>query len=120
AIVISAIKLCFECGHEMMDAQADDEFVGNVRLAAERVAGVDAIEKLYVRKTGLEHLVDIHVQVDGTLSVADGHRIGHRVKTQLLDQFPTIRDVLVHLEPHSKDDLQDESQMSIASKSSNN
>jgi cation diffusion facilitator family transporter len=123
AIVVSAIKLCFECGHEMMDAQADDDFVKDVRLAAANVAGVAAIEKLFVRKTGMENLVDIHVQVDGEMSVADGHRIGHNVKKQLLQRFHTIRDVLVHLEPHADDEPASEarsveSQTSIASKSS--
>jgi divalent metal cation (Fe/Co/Zn/Cd) transporter len=33
--------------------------------------------------------------------VAEGHRIGHLVKDQLLERFPNVRDVLVHLEPHT-------------------
>ena len=59
-----------------------------------------AVEKLWVRKTGLEYLTDIHIEVDEKLSVAEGHRIGHCVKDRLLDAFPGVRDVLVHLEPH--------------------
>jgi divalent metal cation (Fe/Co/Zn/Cd) transporter len=34
-----------------------------------------------------------------SISVAAGHRIGHQVKDRLLERFPNLRDVLVHLEP---------------------
>ena len=48
-----------------------------IRQQAAAVPGARAVEKLWVRKTGLEYLADIHVQVDGSLSVEEGHRIGH-------------------------------------------
>jgi divalent metal cation (Fe/Co/Zn/Cd) transporter len=34
------------------------------------------------------------------MTIAEGHRIGHRVKDRLLARFPVLRDVLVHLEPY--------------------
>jgi divalent metal cation (Fe/Co/Zn/Cd) transporter len=57
------------------------------------------VEKLLVRKAGLEHLVDIHVEVDPEISVREGHAIGHAVKDRLLKQMVTVKDVLVHIEP---------------------
>ena len=83
-----------------MDPQADPQMVAEIRNVAEQVPGVCAIEKLSVRKTGLEYLTDIHIEVNKKLSVAEGHRIGHCVKDRLLGTFPAVRDVLVHLEPH--------------------
>jgi cation diffusion facilitator family transporter len=100
AIVWSSASLFRKSVFELMDMQAEDEVVGSVRRAAGEVPGVLGIEKLWVRKSGLEYLVDIHVEVDPLLTVAAGHAIGHRVKDRLLEQFPNIRDVLVHLEPH--------------------
>jgi divalent metal cation (Fe/Co/Zn/Cd) transporter len=58
------------------------------------------VEKLWVRKTGLEYLADIHIEVDASMTVAEGHRIGHCVKDRLVATFPALRDVLVHLEPY--------------------
>jgi divalent metal cation (Fe/Co/Zn/Cd) transporter len=53
-----------------------------------------------VRKSGLSHLVDIHVRVDGDLTVREGHDIAHAVKDALLASVPhTISDVSVHIEP---------------------
>ncbi len=84
---------------ELLDPQADAKVVAQVRLVAERVAGVQAVEKLWVRKTGIEYLVDIHIQVDPHMTVEEGHRIGHDVKDELILRFARIKDVLVHLEP---------------------
>ena len=53
-----------------------------------------------VRKSGLSHLVDIQVRVDGELTVREGHDIAHAVKDALIASAPhTITDVTVHIEP---------------------
>lgn len=99
-IIWSGAQLFRRSASELMDVQADEEFVQQVREAAESVADVRAVETLWVRKSGLEYFADIHIEVDQRLTVAQGHLIGHRVKDHLLAEFPTLRDVLVHLEPY--------------------
>ena len=99
AIVWTGCQLFRAAASELMDVQADPEFVDRVRTAALAVAGVRDVETLWVRKSGLEFFADIHVEVDPHLTVAAGHRIGHRVKDRLLADFANLRDVLVHLEP---------------------
>ncbi len=99
AILWSGARLFQSSTSELLDPQADSEFVEQIRAIAQSVAGVSAVEKLWVRKTGLEYLADIHIQVDANLSVEEGHLIGHRVKDRLLKKFASLRDVLVHLEP---------------------
>ncbi|MFN8706168.1 MAG: cation diffusion facilitator family transporter [Planctomyces sp.] len=100
AIIVSGIELFRKSGSELMDVQAEPEFVAQVRAAAMSVEGVADVETLWVRKSGLEYFADIHVEVDSEMTVARGHRIGHMVKNLLLDRFDVLRDVLVHLEPH--------------------
>lgn len=70
--------------------------VRSIALAVEEVAGVDEVR---VRRSGLMHLVDIHVEVEGSVPVSHGHEIGHRVKDALLESEVPILDVLVHVEP---------------------
>ena len=84
---------------ELMDRQAGPEVLEEVRREAAAVPGVQGVEKLFVRKTGLEHLVDIHIEVDPHISVREGHAIGHAVKDRLMGRIVTIKDVLVHIEP---------------------
>lgn len=99
AILISGVKLFRNSTSELLDPQADEQLVEQIRATAEQTPGVSQVEKLWVRKTGMEYLADIHIQVDAQLTVDEGHRIGHRVKDRLVEQFASLRDVLVHLEP---------------------
>ncbi|TWU19606.1 cation diffusion facilitator family transporter [Allorhodopirellula heiligendammensis] len=99
AIVWTGVHLFRSSASELMDVQADSGFVDQIREAAFSVEGVEDVETLWVRKSGLEYFADIHIEVDQNLTVAAGHRIGHRVKDHLLEQFVSLRDVLVHLEP---------------------
>jgi divalent metal cation (Fe/Co/Zn/Cd) transporter len=86
-----------------MDVQAEDTFVSRIEAEAKSDPEVLGVETLWVRKSGLEYFADIHLEVDPRLTIAEGHRIGHRVKDRLLQSFPTLRDVLVHLEPYPHD-----------------
>lgn len=84
---------------EIMDAAPPSEIVTNVRELAEAVPQVKFIEKCFVRKMGFDYYVDIHIGVDGNLTVTEGHRIAHAVKDTLLESELRVTDVLVHVEP---------------------
>jgi cation diffusion facilitator family transporter len=84
---------------ELMDRQAEPKVLDEVRREALIVPGVRGVEKVLVRKTGLEYLVDIHIEVDAEASVRDGHALGHAVKDRLMGKIATVKDVLVHIEP---------------------
>jgi cation diffusion facilitator family transporter len=103
AILWSGGRLLVRSTGELLDPQADATFVEQIRGVAKSVAGVRAVETLWVRKTGIEYFVDIHIQVDAQMSVEAGHRIGHQVKHELVSTFDRVKDVMVHLEPYYPD-----------------
>lgn len=85
---------------DIMDAAVGADFENEVRAIAGAVPGVLALDKCRVRKSGLSHLVDIQVRVDGEMSVREGHDIAHAVKDALIGSAPhSISDVTVHVEP---------------------
>jgi cation diffusion facilitator family transporter len=84
---------------EMMDAAPPPDLEHDVRAIASATPGVRALDKCRVRKSGLSHLVDIHIRVDGELSVREGHAIAHAVKDALLASPLGVTDVSVHVEP---------------------
>jgi cation diffusion facilitator family transporter len=86
---------------ELMDAAPAPALVVEIKSAAGRVAGVKRVEKCIVRKAGFQHFVDMHVEVDGGMSVREAHQIAHQVKDQVRQAVPSVRDVLVHIEPGS-------------------
>ena len=85
---------------DVMDTAAPKNFENEVRAVALAVPGVQALDKVRMRKSGLSHLVDIQVRVDGNLSVREGHAIAHAVKDALITSTSHgITDVTVHIEP---------------------
>jgi cation diffusion facilitator family transporter len=107
ALVVAAVilwaggSLFWSSLQELMDHQADPEFLALVRREAAAVPGVWGVEKLFVRKSGMEYLVDIHIEVDPEATVRVGHAVGHAVKDRLVERLVPIKDVLVHIEPAS-------------------
>jgi divalent metal cation (Fe/Co/Zn/Cd) transporter len=93
------VRLASPAVAEIMDAAPDPRVTQGVREAAMTAEGVARLEKCHARKMGTAYYVDLHVEVDGALSVGEGHRIAHRVKDAVRGSDPRIADVLVHIEP---------------------
>jgi divalent metal cation (Fe/Co/Zn/Cd) transporter len=85
-----------------MDEQADESVDDAIRQSARSVPGVKSIEKLRVRRSGMEYFADMHLEVDPQITVERGHEIGHDVKAKLVKEITALRDVLVHLEPFTE------------------
>ncbi len=85
--------------HEIMDTAPRGPIVDSVRNAAAAVPGVIEVEKCLIRKMGLDFYVDLHVGVNGSISVHEGHAIAHQVKRAIQQSDARIADVLVHIEP---------------------
>lgn len=83
---------------ELTDA-APDALVSDVRRVAAAVEGVRLVEKVLARKSGSRYLVDMHLHVDGGLSVREAHAIGGRAKSAVRAALPQVADVLMHVEP---------------------
>lgn len=98
-IAINGLILLRFAVREIMDETVPSETQQKIREIAATVAGVQIIEKVRVRKSGLGLFMDIHVQVHGHLTVTESHAIAHRVKDQLLVSELRIHDVVVHIEP---------------------
>lgn len=98
-IAYNGVRLLIPALHEVMDTAPPVEVSDAIRKAALEVEGVEGIDKCYMRKMGLEYYVDIHVRVNGELSVREGHRIAHAVKDRLRQGDPAVLDALVHIEP---------------------
>ena len=84
---------------ELMDIAPDRDFVERLKSIAARTPEVAAVEKCLVRKSGNEYLVDMHIEVDPEMTVDRAHWIAHQVKDEVRSKVPSVRDVLVHIEP---------------------
>lgn len=98
-IAFNGFRLLMPALDEMMDAAVPESTEREIRRIALEVADVRSIDKCRGRKSGLGLLMDIHVRVDGELSVRRGHEIAHQVTDRLLQSYLPIHDVVVHVEP---------------------
>jgi cation diffusion facilitator family transporter len=88
---------------ELLDATPSPKIEAKIRAIASKVDGVIGLEKCHVRKMGFRYCVDLHVIVDGEISVRIGHQIAHAVEDAILRSATQIAKVVVHVEPDGKD-----------------
>lgn len=98
-IFINGALLLRTAWREIMDASLPEQVVEEIRDIARHVDGVTGIDMCRVRKSGLGIWVDIHVEVEGDMTVRDGHHISHLVKDALLASGHNVMDAVVHIEP---------------------
>ncbi|HKO11957.1 MAG TPA: cation diffusion facilitator family transporter [Acidobacteriaceae bacterium] len=87
---------------EILDRAPAPEIEQNIRVAAASVPGVVGLEKCFVRKVGFRYYVDLHVIVNGDLTVRRGHAISHLVEDKVLARVDRVAKVLVHIEPEEE------------------
>lgn len=98
-IVFNAYQIFRPAFGEIMDEAPPGNWKAEIEQIARAVPGVVGTEKCFVRKMGFEFFVDLHVEVNGNLSVREGHDIAHAVKAAIQREKPYVYDVLVHIEP---------------------
>jgi cation diffusion facilitator family transporter len=87
---------------EILDTAPPPGIERHVRTVAGAVPGVIGLEKCFVRKVGFRYYVDLHVVVNGDMSVRSGHLIAHQVENRVLDGVSRVAKVLVHVEPEEE------------------
>ncbi len=86
---------------ELMDEVPDASLIETARQIALTVEGVRGVEKCFARKMGYGFVLDMHVEMDATMTVAAAHELAHTVKDRIRAQQPRINDVTIHIEPFS-------------------
>lgn len=98
-ILLSGLRIIRPAVAQLMDRSPDESVARRIDEVARSIPAVLATEKLRIRRMGPELHVEIHVQSDGSLSLRQAHEVSGMVKTAIRREVPTVRDVLVHMEP---------------------
>ena len=98
-VVITGIRVLRDASLELVDTMPSPDLTSEILATAKSVAEVRGIDKVFVRKTGLQYHIDLHIEVDPTLTVAASHAIAGHVRANLKRELPWVADVLVHVEP---------------------
>ncbi|CRX38081.1 cation diffusion facilitator family transporter [Estrella lausannensis] len=90
--------------HQLLDRVPENEVFERIRRAAMRAKGVLGTEKIRVQQFGPDAHVDIDIEVEPTLSVDEAHKISQEVRVEIQKDWPSVQDVIVHIEPYYQGD----------------
>ena len=84
--------------HDLMDRAADDQEVEAIRSTLQGTPGVLGVHDLRTRKMGDMIVVDVHIEVDSTLSVEAGHDIAVEARARVMQRHRVLN-LMTHVDP---------------------
>jgi len=98
-ILHAAVKIIWPGISELIDVGAPQEIQANIQACALKSKGgfeAHAIRTLYISKS---IQVDLHIVVDGSMTVREGHAIADDVRDCIIGDITDVVDVVVHVDP---------------------
>jgi divalent metal cation (Fe/Co/Zn/Cd) transporter len=84
--------------HDLMDRAADIEEIEKIRATILATPGIQGVHDLRTRKTGDLIIVDVHLEIRGDITVAEGHDIAVNARKNVMASLPVL-DVMTHVDP---------------------
>ena len=98
-IVHAAIKIIWPGISELIDVGAPEEIQANIKACALKIKGVFDAHAIRTRYISTSIQVDLHIVVDGSMTVREGHAIADDVRDCIIEDIPDVVDVVVHVDP---------------------
>ena len=84
--------------HDLTDRAATEEQVAGIAADILSTHGVQGLHELKTRKTGDMILADVHLEVDGQITVAQGHEIAKQATLKVMARHPVLY-LTTHVDP---------------------
>ncbi len=111
-IATMAISILVGAVREVTDTSLQREMLRDLGAGIRHLPGVVSLHELRARRMGPRVLVDLHVQVDPSTTVSDGHQVAERVREFVFREHGGVSEVLVHIDPEPDQDLAPGDQLS--------
>jgi cation diffusion facilitator family transporter len=83
----------------LLDAMPDRPTLDAIERILKSDPRLHGWHALRARQAGKHVLLDVSVHVDGHLSLAQAHEVGHAVSERIQRELPVVSDAVVHVEP---------------------
>lgn len=100
-ILYSALRIGYRSVQLLLDHALPEEMQARIVALALAEDGVIEVHELRTRESGRVRFIQLHLVMDGALSLSDAHEVGSRVEAKLHQEFENL-DVLIHHDPHTK------------------
>ena len=91
-------KFGWDALHDLMDRAVSPEEFEAIKLTLKETPGVLGLHDMRTRKVGDLIIVDVHLELDGSLTVVEGHKIAQEATARVLREHPVL-DVMTHVDP---------------------
>lgn len=98
-ILVVGVKMALPALQELTDASLPDETEKQILAIMSSVDGVHSVHHLQTRQMGHYFVVDAHVVVDSSLTVAEAHVITDHIEAALLNTYGHETHISLHVEP---------------------
>jgi divalent metal cation (Fe/Co/Zn/Cd) transporter len=90
--------------HDLMDRSADEQEVETIRNTLQNIPGIKGVHDLRTRKMGDMIIVDAHIEVDASITVAQGHAIAVSAREEVM-RIHRVLNLMTHVDPWRRPDL---------------
>lgn len=98
-IMRTAFSIFLESSEELMEGTPDDKIYRQIFQAVSETSGAAHPHRTRVRKLNGLSVIDMDIEVDGSITVKDGHRIAMEVERAIKKSVDNVYDIIVHIEP---------------------
>ncbi|HAC42636.1 MAG TPA: cation-efflux pump [Paraprevotella xylaniphila] len=94
-----SVQLLKPCVDELTEKSLPDEIEKEICLIAENTPGVSAIHNLRTRRIGNHYAIEMHVRMDGHLTLYEAHAKASVIENKLKEKYGNETHVGIHVEP---------------------
>ena len=98
-ILKAAWRIALPAAGQLVDTAPPQDVRDSIMHTIRKHHEVKNAHVLRTRYVGAGVAVDFHIHVDPEITVREGHDIAEHLKAELMQTFPDIADVIVHVEP---------------------
>ncbi len=98
-IIKVGLEILWNALCEFTDTAPQPKILSNIRQCTLSVDGVIEMHDLRARTSGGLHQIELHIVVDGRLTVTEGHRIAKAAESCLAEEVADLDQIIVHVDP---------------------
>ena len=97
-ILYTAWQISSDAFGVLMDKELDPSIRKQIKTIATKHPQVHGIHQLRTRSSGFRTFIQLHLEMDETISLKDAHKIADAVEAEILKAFPDS-EVIIHEDP---------------------
>ena len=98
-IIKVAVDLCRAALAELLEKSLPSEIEEEILAIISSTPNVQKPHNLRTRRIGADIAIEVHIRVEGTMTVTDSHEISREIERSLRARFGEKTAVAIHIEP---------------------